>query len=134
MHIFLTGATGYIGKRLIPVLIKKNYKITCLIRNKEQSDYFLNLGCHVMVGDLDTGVGLDQVPKDIDISYFLVHAMSDRNHDLIDVESKIAINYVNCLKQTACRQIIYLSGLANHDHLSNHLKSRVNVENILLQS
>ena len=87
-----------------------------------------------MVGDLDTGVGLDQVPKDIDIGYFLVHAMSDRNHDLIEIESKIAINYVNCLKQTACRQIIYLSGLANHDHLSNHLKSRVNVENILLQS
>ena len=134
MHILLTGATGYIGKRLIPVLIKKKYKITCLIRNKEQSNYFLNLGCQVMIGDLETAAGLEQVPPDIDVSYFLVHAMSDRVNDLIEIESEIAKNYLSMLTHTTCRQIIYLSGLANHDQLSNHLRSRVNVEKILIES
>ncbi|MEK9726859.1 MAG: SDR family oxidoreductase [Candidatus Margulisiibacteriota bacterium] len=134
MHILLTGATGYIGKRLIPVLLKNKHKVTCLIRNKEQSDYFLNLGCQVMIGDLNTGEGLDCIPLDIDISYFLVHAMSDRKNNLIQLESNMANHYIQMLKKTSCRQIIYLSGLANHDHLSHHLKSRVNVENIFLQS
>jgi uncharacterized protein YbjT (DUF2867 family) len=134
MHILLTGATGYIGKRLIPVLKKNGHTVTCLIRNKEQANYFLNLDCNIMIGDLESNSGFESIPSDIDISYFLVHAMSDRVKNLSEVESTIANNYVKMLKQTNCRQIIYLSGLANHDHLSLHLRSRVNVENILLQS
>ena len=87
-----------------------------------------------MIGDLESNSGFESIPNDIDISYFLVHAMSDRVKNLSEVESTIANNYIKMLKQTNCRQIIYLSGLANHDHLSLHLRSRVNVENILLQS
>ncbi len=134
MHILLTGATGYIGKRLIPVLLKKKINVTCLIRQEEMAPYFLNLGCNVMIADLQSGQGIESVPKDIDIAYFLVHAMSDRVDNLSDIESALALNFNKMLKATQCRQIIYLSGLANHDHLSSHLKSRVNVETILMQS
>ncbi len=134
MHILLTGATGYIGKRLIPVLIKQNIKITCLIRQEERAPYFIDLGCDVMIANLLTGDGIDQIPKTIDAAYFLVHAMSDSVSDLSQREEEIALNFVKMMKLTSARQVIYLSGLANHDHLSNHLRSRVNVENILLQS
>ena len=98
MHILLTGATGYIGKRLIPVL-KNGHTITCLIRNKEQANYFLNLDCNIMIGDLESNSGFESIPSDIDISYFLVHAMSDRVKNLSEVESTIANNYVKMLKQ-----------------------------------
>ena len=134
MHILLTGATGYIGKRLIPVLLNENYKITCLIRQKERATYFTDLGCNVMIGNLLTGEGIKDVPKDIDVAYFLVHAMSDSVSDLAKQESEIALNFVKMLTFTTARQIIYLSGLANHEQLSNHLQSRVNVENIFLKS
>jgi uncharacterized protein YbjT (DUF2867 family) len=131
-HVLLTGATGYIGKRLIPVLISHHHTVTCLIRHEEQADYFHQLGCRVLVADLQTGHGLDAIPQDITIAYFLVHAMSDRVTDLADIESAMATHFMNNLRSTTCRQIIYLSGLANHDQLSNHLQSRVAVENILL--
>ena len=134
MHVLLTGATGYIGKRLIPVLLKENINVTCLIRQDEMAPYFLNLGCNVLIADLQSGKGIESVPKDIDIAYFLVHAMSDRVNDLSEIESVLALNFNKMLKTTRCRQIIYLSGLANYDQLSNHLKSRVNVENILMQT
>jgi uncharacterized protein YbjT (DUF2867 family) len=134
MHVLLTGATGYIGKRLIPVLLKENIKVTCLIRQEEMAPYFLNLGCNVMIADLQSGSGIESVPKDVDIAYFLVHAMSDRVDDLSNIESALALNFNKMLKGTQCRQIIYLSGLANHNDLSKHLQSRVNVETILMQS
>ena len=134
MHVLLTGATGYIGKRLIPALLKENHKVTCLIRQPERVDYFTNLGCNVIIADLLTGEGLSSAPKDIDIAYFLVHAMSDRVKDLENMEATLALNFLKLLKPTKCQQIIYLSGLANYTRLSLHLKSRVNVENILLQS
>ncbi len=134
MHILLTGATGYIGKRLIPILIKDNIKITCLIRQEERAPYFIDLGCEVLIANLQTGEGIENVPKNIDIAYFLVHAMSDSVSDLERQEEEMTLNFVKMLKSTTARQVIYLSGLANHEHLSNHLRSRVNVEQILMRN
>ena len=107
MHILLTGATGYIGKRLIPVLLKEKIKVTCLIRQEEMAPYFLNLGCNVMIADLQSGNGIESVPEDIDIAYFLVHAMSDRVDDLSEIESALALNFNKMLKkQTAAKSFI----------------------------
>ena len=133
-HVLLTGATGYIGKRLIPALVEQQIRVTCLIRHQEMADEFSAMNCNVMVGDLATGDGLAQVPEDIDVAYFLVHAMSDVSQDLIDVETAIAVNFIKMLKKTSVRQIIYLSGLANHTNVSTHLQSRIAVENILIRS
>ena len=74
-HVLLTGATGYIGKRLILVLVEQQIRVTCLIRHQEMADEFSAMNCNVMVGDLATGDGLG-VPEDIDVAYFLVHAMA----------------------------------------------------------
>ena len=97
-HVLLTGATGYIGKRLIPALVEQQIRVTCLIRHQEMADEFSAMNCNVMVGDLATGDGLAQVPEDIDVAYFLVHAMSDVSQDLIDVETAIAVNFIKMLK------------------------------------
>ncbi len=96
MHILLTGATGYIGKRLIPILIKDNIKITCLIRQEERAPYFIDLGCEVLIANLQTGEGIENVPKNIDIAYFLVHAMSDSVSDLERQEEEMTLNFVKC--------------------------------------
>ena len=133
-HVLLTGATGYIGKRLIPALIEQKIRVTCLIRHDILAPEFESLGCEVMIADLTTGVGIDQVPPDIDVAYFLVHAMNDAKHQLIDVETAIAVNFIKMIKHTNIRQIIYLSGLANHTNVSTHLQSRIAVENILIRS
>ena len=60
--------------------------------------------------------------------------MNDAKHQLIDVETAIAVNFIKMIKHTNIRQIIYLSGLANHTNVSTHLQSRIAVENILIRS
>ena len=48
-HVLLTGATGYIGKRLIPALVEQQIRVTCLIRHQEMADEFTAMNCNVMV-------------------------------------------------------------------------------------
>jgi uncharacterized protein YbjT (DUF2867 family) len=133
-HVLLTGATGYIGKRLIPALLKQGIRVTCLIRHPERGADIAKLGCDIMIADLATGAGIGRVPTDIDVAYFLVHAMNDAPKHLIEEESTIARHFIAMLRSTAIEQIIYLSGLANHDNVSPHLKSRLAVETILNES
>jgi uncharacterized protein YbjT (DUF2867 family) len=133
-HVLVTGATGYIGKRLIPVLIEQGVTVTCLIRNKQRCGYFEAMGAQVIVGDLLSEAEAPVLPPTITHAYFLVHAMSDYVQNLHDFEAQLAHCFVAMVSKTACRQIIYLSGLCNFSPLSPHLKSRMNVETILQAS
>jgi len=139
MKILLTGSTGYIGRRLLPVLVEAGHHVICLVRDQRRFDWedftedFLK-SVTVIEFDLNQPKGDDSIPRDIDAAYYLVHSMSSSNPDFTTLETESAQNFVALVNQTNAKQIVYLSGIVNDADLSDHLLSRKNVEDILAQA
>ncbi len=139
MKILLTGSTGYIGRRLLPVLIADGHEVICLVRDKRRFDWddFSKadlLRISVVEGDLSKDSSLAATPVDFEVAYYLVHSMSSSHEDFTRIESDSAKNFVEFVNRSQAKQIIYLSGIVNDADLSNHLLSRKNVEDILKTS
>jgi uncharacterized protein YbjT (DUF2867 family) len=137
MKVLLTGATGYIGKRLLPVLLDSGHSVVCAVRDK---DRFPKMGIYadprisiLEVDFLEDNTEM-QIDADIEAAYYLVHSMSASTSDFETLEAESAENFVGLVKRTACKQIIYLGGIANNEELSKHLSSRQRVEQILKTS
>ncbi|GGI26268.1 SDR family oxidoreductase [Pedobacter mendelii] len=130
MKVLLTGANGYIGTRLLPLLLEQNHEVVCMVRDKRrfinQSD--LSGQVTIITGNLLDAESLNEIPNDIDAAYYLVHSMSSSGSGFDDMEKKSSENFSSTLKNTNCKQIIYLTGIANDEHLSKHLGSRLAVE------
>ena len=129
MKILLTGSTGYIGKRLLPVLIELGHEVICCVRDPKRFNPPESFRENITVLKLDLldKASLEKIPKDIDAAYYLVHSMSSSG-DYQSLEETSAINFRNALKKTNVNHVIYLSGIVNKKELSDHLSSRKNVE------
>ena len=129
MKVLLTGATGYIGKRLLPVLVDQGYVVICCVRdkNKFHTEESIRENIQVIEVDLNDKSSLHNIPEDIDFAYYLVHSMSV-SKDFDELEKRSAINFRERLNETKVKQVIYLSGIVNSQTLSKHLNSRKNVE------
>ena len=129
MKILLTGATGYIGKRLLPVLVDAGHEVICCVRDvaRFNTPSFIKNKVSVITVDLLDEDSLQRIPKDIDGAYYLVHSMSSTS-DYAALEIKCAINFRNAVQKTTAEHVIYLSGIVNDLELSTHLNSRKNVE------
>lgn len=132
MKILLTGATGYIGKRLLPLLLDHGNEVICCVRDKNRfyfPEQFKNK-IQVIEADFLDPESLKNIPDDIDAAYYLIHSMSGAsNYD--ELESISAHYFIEKINQTNAKQIIYLSGIVNDKSLSKHLSSRKAVEEIL---
>ena len=133
MKILVTGATGYIGKRLIPLLLHDGHTIVCPVRDKKraQNYYKDQKNVELVEADFLNGPSLKAIPKDIDVAYYLIHSMSNSAKEFHILEEKCAFNFKRFAEQTSIRQVIYLSGITNDTKLSKHLLSRKNVEKAL---
>ncbi|SHN01589.1 SDR family oxidoreductase [Polaribacter sp. KT 15] len=133
MKILVTGATGYIGKRLIPLLINDGHTIVCPVRDKKRAqNYYKNQkNIELIEADFLNGHTLEAIPKDIDIAYYLIHSMSNSAKEFHTLEEKCAFNFKRFAEKSKLQQVIYLSGITNDTNLSKHLLSRKNVENAL---
>lgn len=132
MKILLTGATGYIGKRLLPVLVSKGYKVVCCVRDKNRFNPPESLKKSIEVIEIDfTEKSLqNKIPNDIEGAYYLIHSMStSTDYDRLELIS--AANFREAVNQTNAKHVIYLSGIVNEKSLSKHLASRKAVENEL---
>jgi uncharacterized protein YbjT (DUF2867 family) len=129
MKVLLTGATGYIGKRLLPVLVADGHDVVCSVRdkNKFHPENFVKGKIEVIENDLTEKDTLNNIPDDIDFAFYLVHSMS-ATKQYEELERLSAINFRETLNRTKVRQVIYLSGIVNSETLSRHLTSRKNVE------
>lgn len=130
MKILLTGANGYIGQRLIPVLLEQGHHITCCVRDKDRFNQQYNYPVNVIEVDFLQNGHSETFPADIDAAYYLVHSMSSGGK-FEEKEAVSARNFIQLISNTACKQIIYLTGIVNQQDLSRHLSSRLQVENIL---
>lgn len=121
MKILLTGANGYIGLRLLPVLLDQGHEVTCLVRDERRFPHrqFEGLlegdaSLRVIEGDLLDPDSLSGIPADIEIAYYLVHSMGSGKQNFLDLEARSARNFLAALDRSQARQIIYLSGIVNH--------------------
>jgi uncharacterized protein YbjT (DUF2867 family) len=129
MKILLTGATGYIGQRLLPVLLKKGFQVVCCVREKSrfQPPVGFQDQIEILVIDFLNPEAGESIPKDIDGAYFLIHSMSN-SEDYDQLELKTAIHFREAISETNAKHVIYLSGISNSSELSKHLSSRKSVE------
>ncbi len=135
MKILLTGATGYISQRLLPVLLEHGHEIVCCVRDEKRfKNKYVSANVKVIAVDFLDKNSLRNIPDDIDVAYYLIHSMSTQSGDFENMEQICAENFKERLEETNARQIIYLSGIVNENDLSKHLISRKNVESILAQS
>ena len=136
MKILVTGATGYIGKRLIPLFVNDGHHIVCAVRDKLRADksYAEDDTIDVVETDFLKPETLQNIPNDIDIVFYLMHSMSNASKDFEILEERCATNFKNQIEKTNVKQVIYLSGITNEKKLSKHLKSRKNVEATLKSS
>jgi uncharacterized protein YbjT (DUF2867 family) len=131
----VTGATGYIGGRLAPLLLDKGLTVRALARNP---DKLSNLPWHdraeVVRGDLGDPESLTAAFRGVDVVYYLVHSMGT-SRDFETEEGRSARNVVVAAREAGVQRLVYLGGLHPPDaDLSPHLRSRTAVGEILLDS
>lgn len=133
MKILLTGATGYIGKRLVNNLLEKGHELICCVRDIERVSLPRSVIERVSLLEIDflSPPDPDSLPKDIDGAYYLIHSMSQSIKDFGSLEAQAAENFRDYMNLTSVKHVIYLSGIVNSSKLSKHLDSRKNVEEII---
>lgn len=135
MKILLTGANGYIGMRLLPLLVKAGHDVICCVRNPKRFYVDESLRAHVEIVKVDFLEEVDTAnfPSEIDVAYYLIHSMTSSIEDFDRMETISAKNFNAYMDYAKTKQVIYLSGIVNDNHLSKHLQSRKNVEQLLYQ-
>jgi uncharacterized protein YbjT (DUF2867 family) len=131
MRIAVTGATGYIGGRLVPQLLAEGHDVACLARTPAK------LSDRGWVGDVDVREadmlerdGLTDALAGCDIAYYLVHSMGSGS-GFEDADRAAAVNFAEAAEEAGVARIIYLGGLGEDDELSSHLESRHEVGDAL---
>ncbi len=129
MRILLTGATGYIGKRLLPILIERGHNVICCVRDAKRIGLPQSVIDRIEIVEADflNEDTLHAIPKEIDVAYYLIHSMSS-SKSFKHLEEVCATNFKNTINKTNVKQVIFLSGIVNETNLSEHLSSRKMVE------
>ena len=126
--ILVTGATGYIGGRLVPRLLAAGHRIRCLSRNPERLAGRDWSGVEVVKGDVSDPATLESALKGVAQAYYLVHAMGEDRSDFRGRDLRQALTFAVACAKVGVRRIIYLGGLGDPTgHRSDHLASRQEV-------
>lgn len=133
MKILLTGANGYVGKRLLPELLAKGHEVICAVRDRNRIGLTTETLAKITVWEIDflEEPNFTDIPQDIDVAYYLIHSMSSSTDEFAKLEATSAKNFNSYMSFLKVTQVVYLSGIVNDKVLSKHLASRNNVEKIL---
>ena len=134
IKVLITGATGYIGGRLIPRLLANNIKVRILVRDKTKIDgksWYDKV--EIFEGDLTKLESLSGLCDGIDQAFYLVHSMTN-SKEYIELDRLSARNFVKIAKENI-PHVIYLGGISPKEkNISEHLLSRIEVGKILSKS
>ena len=135
VRCLVTGATGYIGARLVPRLLDEGHHVRALARDPAKlADVPWRQQAEVARGDLGDVDSLIAAFEGIDVVYYLVHSMGT-SKNFADEEGRAVGNVVTAARRTGVRRIVYLSGLHPEGRkLSPHLESRTAVGDALIAS
>ncbi|MFE5081389.1 SDR family oxidoreductase [Streptomyces mirabilis] len=134
----VTGATGYIGGRLVPELLEAGHRVRCLARSPAKlRDYPWSGDAEVVRGDVTDAGSVAEALRGIDVAYYLVHALGT-GRDFEETDRKAARIFGEQARAAGVSRIVYLGGLTPEavpeERLSPHLRSRAEVGRILLES
>jgi uncharacterized protein YbjT (DUF2867 family) len=137
-RVLIVGATGFVGRRLVPELVKLGVPLRLLSRNLAGLSALLQKDADIEVAqaDLVTGSGLAEALQGIGTAYYLVHSMGgrtlSRNEEYAEKDRQAAKNFVAAADAAGLKRVIYLGGLGETgDNLSEHLRSRAEIAEIL---
>jgi uncharacterized protein YbjT (DUF2867 family) len=132
--VLLTGATGYIGGRLLRRLQEKNIALVCFTRRAEALEHKVSSNTSIVEGDVQNKEDLVRAMQGVDVAYYLIHSMGGK--DNFEKADRIAAqNFAEAARESHVKRIVYLGGLGSSDEeLSAHLKSRHEVGEILKSS
>jgi uncharacterized protein YbjT (DUF2867 family) len=118
----IAGATGFIGGRLARSLAEQNATVRCLVRDRSKADALEAAGLDLHVGDITDSESLVGAAQDVEVAYFLVHAMAG-GAGYAEREQTGALNFARLAKREGVKRVIYLGGLGDESK-SSHLNSR----------
>jgi uncharacterized protein YbjT (DUF2867 family) len=132
MRILVTGATGYIGGRLVPALLDAGHDVRCLARNPQRlEDQPWRDDVEVVAGDVLEPDTLGPAFEGVDAVYYLIHSMGGGD-EFVERDRRAAANARDAADAAGVGRIVYLGGLGEDDEdLSTHLSSRHEVGRIL---
>ncbi|MCW5936949.1 MAG: SDR family oxidoreductase [Fimbriimonadaceae bacterium] len=135
MRVAVTGGTGYVGGRLVPMLLDKGYEVLCLVRNARKLDdrhWRRNPRVDVVADDLSDPAELAGKLRGCDCAYYLIHSMHASGARYAEEDRRLAGAFGKAAKAAGLQRIIYLGGLGEMgENLSEHLRSRREVEEVL---
>ncbi|MAT16029.1 MAG: NAD(P)-dependent oxidoreductase [Planctomyces sp.] len=133
-RILLTGATGYVGGRLLSSLEKSGYSVRCLTRRPEALQDAVGDSTEVVEGDVLEIESLERAMQNVDTAFYFVHSMGS-TADFEAEDRRAARNFTEAAAHAGVQRIIYLGGLGNPDkELSKHLRSRQETGDVLRSS
>jgi uncharacterized protein YbjT (DUF2867 family) len=127
-RILLTGATGYVGGRLLHALLERGVGVRCFARRPEA--IAPQPGLEVVAGDALDAVAVRRALESVDIAYYLIHAMG-APESFEQVDRRAAVIFAEAARDAGVRRIVYLGGLGEGPDLSPHLASRQEVGRVL---
>lgn len=133
--VVVTGATGYVGGRLVPLLLDEGYRVRCIVREpRKLADRPWRSHPHVSVeqGDLSDSEVLTRQLAGCGAAFYLVHSMESSGKAYVERDLTLAENFASAAAACGLERIIYLGGLGElGEGLSEHLRSRREVERVL---
>jgi len=126
----ILGASGYIGRNLVPWLAARGHSVRAVARRRAALDAEGWTGVEFATADALDRASLTPVLKDVDVAYYLVHSMGV-GRDFPDFERRAAENFAAAAAEAGVRRIVYLGGLASAAGISRHLASRTATGEVL---
>ena len=123
-RVLVTGATGYVGGRLVRALLEQNYQVRVLVRDpKKVKQYAWANSVEVVVGNATDFASTFEALKNIDIAFYFLHSINSSTK-FDEIEREMAKTFGKAAADADVKQIVYLGGIANDDKRSRHLQSR----------
>jgi uncharacterized protein YbjT (DUF2867 family) len=132
VKVLVTGVTGYVGSRLVPRLQRAGHEVVGFTRNPAGAGVDVPL----LAGDAVSGAGLDEALGGVEMAYFLIHSMEPSGDGAFSARERAAAeNFARAARANGVERVVYLGGLVpTGGPVSDHLRSRLAVEQILLEA